>query len=153
MQPVIHIGFTGTQDGMTEAQRRSVEIILRYKEFVGHHGDCVGADAEFHDIARACRGLLWMHIHPPLNQAKRAFCRIDPARDVLERERPNLDRNREIVTQAEIMVATPKQPGPVPRSGTWTTVRYARELGRPLAVVIPNGAIITENGFTWGLDR
>jgi hypothetical protein len=52
-----HIGFTGTRHGMTPAQRHAVSQLIAElaagAAFTAHHGDCVGADAEFHDLCRS----------------------------------------------------------------------------------------------------
>ena len=36
------VGFTGTQDGMTDEQARAFHRVLRVYAGVFHHGDCVG---------------------------------------------------------------------------------------------------------------
>jgi len=56
------IGFTGTQRGMTDAQKNTLRKMVPNDAEL-HHGDCVGTDAEAHDIFRfyglRCVG------HPP----------------------------------------------------------------------------------------
>lgn len=118
--PPLQIGFTGTQHGMGPTQLRALATLLDgVTGATVHHGDCVGADA------------------PPIIEDKRAHC----ACDVLLIPAPYLVRNRAIVDATEVLVATPKGIYEQQRSGTWSTVRYARELGRPLLIVYPNGAI------------
>ena len=69
------VGFTGTKQGMSEFQKRSLyEMLVKFKQdgiLYLHHGDCVGADAEAHDLAKEV-GLL-VAVHPPRNDKKRAF--------------------------------------------------------------------------------
>jgi len=43
----LRIGFTGTQRGMTEAQRAALKAVLTDRSATQfHHGDCIGADAQ-----------------------------------------------------------------------------------------------------------
>jgi hypothetical protein len=68
----VRIGFTGTRQGMTREQERTLrELLSRYKGAVLHHGDAVGSDAEAHNIGVAfgCTVV----IHPPTNGARRAW--------------------------------------------------------------------------------
>lgn len=72
----MRIGFTGTRRGMTEAQGLTLRALLATQhatEF--HNGDCIGADAEAHDIAVAmgCEVV----IHPPIIDAERAWKRSE----------------------------------------------------------------------------
>ena len=150
---MIHIGFTGTQRGMTERQvsavraflTRGVYATLPHQRFRAHHGDCIGADAQFHDIARSfgddCAGI---DIHPCDIKAKRARCTGDVVRPV---KKP-LDRNHDIVAESNVMIATPKEAQMQIHSGTWTTVRYALKAGKPVVIVLPNGSVVYD-GPRW----
>jgi hypothetical protein len=127
------VGFTGSRQGMTQAQREAVvEVLMEATE--AHHGDCVGADREFHEI---CEELgIDVVLHPPTDPKLRAWCHATR----VEEPRPYLERNRQIVKAAELMVATPKEkvePPPSRGQGTWSCIRYARKLKRELLVVFP----------------
>lgn len=129
------IGFTGTQDGMRSAQLATFARILqsRFGEF--HHGDCIGSDKQSHEVARD-----WgfkIILHPPSNPSKRAFCQADEVRE----KKPYLDRNKDIVKETEELIATPSGFEEELRSGTWSTVRYARKLGRRVTIIWPDGSV------------
>lgn len=131
------LGFTGTQFGMTAAQRASLRRLLVERHVtVLHHGDCVGADAQAHEVALELG--IAVELHPPSDESRRAYCRgarrVHPAR-------PYLVRNRAIVESTAALVATPRGDFEVRRSGTWTTVRYARHLRARLTVIWPDGRV------------
>jgi hypothetical protein len=73
------IGFTGTQEGMSEKQRSSLQQVLvgffADGARVFRHGDYVSADAQAHAIAKAIG--FRVVIHPPSDDSKRAFCQGD----------------------------------------------------------------------------
>ena len=124
------VGFTGTRKGMTPEQISKVTAILKYhgaSEF--HHGDCVGADAEAHLVAVGLG--VPVHIHPPINESGRAFC---TGYEKVSNSKPYLDRNKDIVEACELLIAAPDGLQEKVRSGTWSTVRYARERKRVLIV-------------------
>lgn len=138
------LGFTGTQRGMTEKQKNKVRdlfILLDVAEL--HHGDCIGADANAHDIFKCCRKQRIV-LHPPSNPEKRAFCSGNASMPPL----PYLDRNKNIVMATEALIATPGETEEQLRSGTWSTVRFARKLGRPIYLVLPDGSVKEENVIT-----
>jgi hypothetical protein len=89
-----------------------------------------------------------MSIYPCDIEDKRAFCRADPAQDIVHLPRPPLARNDDIVTAAAVMLATPKGMREELRSGTWATIRRARAARKPLAVVFPSGAVVYD-GPPW----
>lgn len=127
------LGFTGTHDGMSLVQKTLFEgVIARLCPREFHHGDCVGADAEAHAIVRRLAPKCDIIIHPPDIDAKRAFCPPDK----LHRPRPYLIRNRAIVFCCDAIAAAPKTMTEELRSGTWSTIRYARKAGKPVHLLI-----------------
>ena len=83
-----HIGFTGTRHGMTPGQRAAVaQLIAELASGVGftaHHGDCVGAGAEFHDLCRAHAGsFIGIHRGPLGDVEHQAGCVGDEQREPL----------------------------------------------------------------------
>lgn len=128
------LGFTGTREGMTPRQNQDLRwllLALDFEEF--HHGDCVGADAEAHDIVRAIYPQVKIVIHPAEGTDHRAFKKGDVILEPL----PPLERNRDIVKASRRMIATPKEPREVLRSGTWATVRYSRQFSKPVDILVP----------------
>jgi hypothetical protein len=135
------IGFTGTREPLTEAQTASLRRLLEQQKTTHgahtlHHGDCVGADATAHAIAKELGYSIV--IHPPTSNAMRA--ELAGEGDVVENPLPYLERNRKIVDAVGALVACPKGPEER-RSGTWFTVRYALRMGVPVVVVWPDGRI------------
>jgi hypothetical protein len=126
---MIRVGFTGTRQGMTEQQQEAIESIVQVLGTVGefHHGDCVGADTQAHDIVARVLPDCSLIVHPPFSVKRRA--------------------NRSIVDNSRILLATPgtdKEEGR--RSGTWATIRYAkkeqrgkRDVQRRIYIIYPDG--------------
>jgi hypothetical protein len=126
------IGFTGTQLGMSQHQEEQFVLKmfeLNPTEF--HHGDCIGADADAHDIVREFFPDVKIVGHIPESNAKRAFKKCDEYRNPL----PYLIRNHNIVDETEFLFGSPKADSEELRSGTWSTIRYARKLNRPHTVL------------------
>src|ERR1700730_19108648 len=68
---MISFGFTGTRQGMTAEQKSALRNFLDGGVGEFHHGDCIGADSEAHDIADECGyGII---LHPPTNYSERAW--------------------------------------------------------------------------------
>jgi hypothetical protein len=124
---------------MTEAQRIAVASMLRVLDpMFGHHGDCVGADADFDALCRAHH--IDRIIHPPTMDVHRAWCG-DDAFDVHDPADYH-QRNRDIVRMSQVMIATPFEAEPQKRGGTWHTIRFARDQGVDLYVVLPGGHVL-----------
>lgn len=141
----LRIGFTGTQQGMTTAQKEAIRDILHGVSFIAIHGGCVGADADFHDLCvqmRECDGII---IHPSNIPGKQMRLASDAKLMWVHAPRTPLERNRSIIQDSDRMLATPKEDRMVIRSGTWTTIRYARDAKRPLCIVDRFGHVHPEN--------
>ena len=135
------LGFTGSQTGMSRPQHLFIQSYIQQTQpsiCSTHHGDCVGADAEFNDICIDAN--VSVTLHPPTNDEKRAFCSADQVRTPL----PFLERNKKIVDACSLLIACPNGPEK-PRSGTWATIRHARRQKRRLIIVMPNGEPQFEN--------
>ena len=127
------IGFTGTRRGMTEAQRKALRTLLLTGSGKFHHGDAIGADAEAHDIAVALGHAV--AIHPATLPDQRAF---KSASDIRSPRAP-LVRNKAIARETNVLIAAPGERDEQLRSGTWATIRHARRLKRPIAIIFPDG--------------
>lgn len=126
------IGFSGTRAGMTIKQETELMAYLALHGTYLHHGDCIGADAQAHSIARSL--LIPICIHPPINESKRAFC---TEYSCIYTPRDYILRNHQIVDACETLIACPKTEEEVWRSGTWATIRYARKKGKPVIILKP----------------
>lgn len=137
------LAFTGTRRGMTPEQQQAVRGLLRqfYSGWDVVHGDCVGADADFH--ALALQNGSAVTLRPCTLTAQRAFCQ--GAAVTFEPEAP-IARNHKIVDGGSVLLATPGEDGEVLRSGTWATIRYAQKQKKPVVVVWPNGVFQTFGG-------
>ena len=132
----MHIGFTGTRRGMTAAQEAVLRTILAsFGAAVLHHGDCIGADAQAHDVATSLG--LEVVVHPPDIDTQRAW----KTASMMREPKPYLVRNKDIVRQTEMLIAASAEAEEQHRSGTWSTVRYARRSGRAIYVIGPDGTV------------
>lgn len=122
---------------MTVDQVVTVDGLLQYDLIASwaHHGDCIGADVDFHRLARL-NGLK-VHGHPPINPSKRAWCEFDE----IEEEKEYIDRNHDIVRAVDFMIACPQGFKEELRSGTWATIRYFKGTGCPGKIVWPDGSV------------
>jgi len=135
------LGFTGTRLGMTQYQKKifyqlAKEIDL--KQF--RHGDCIGSDKQAHTAIRRLKSKSIIVGHPPKYQKYRAFCKCD----ILTKPDNYLERNKAIVDNSDILIATPNGKEKL-RSGTWSTIRYARKKQKPIYIIFPNGNVKKEN--------
>jgi hypothetical protein len=142
---IIRIGFSGPRGGMNQIQIQNLYTYLAQVALLndhdpdvqgieGRHGDCLGSDIAFHVLVTALR---WRTvIHPPANDRYRAFCKGDEIRP----PKPYLTRDWDIALETGELLATPDCP-PRRGSGTWTTISYAIQLGRPVKMFFPDGTI------------
>lgn len=117
----------------TQLRNIFLDLIMNWKDVQFHHGDCLGADSEAHDIAIELRiGIII--IHPPANPYKRAFCfnRHHNRSAVIQvPEKDYITRNHDIVNETEVLIVAPRTMVEELRSGTWATFRFAKKLGKP----------------------
>ncbi len=125
MTEPLHVGFSGTRHGMTSDQWVAVHRVLREvtesRKFFAHHGDCIGADAQFSEICNSMLGLATMVVHPGPPSRFSAGCRAS----IRLNPKPNLERNQDIVDASHVMIVAPLERWPQPRGGTWWTFRAA----------------------------
>jgi hypothetical protein len=143
---LIKIGYSGSRHGMTKPQLLAVYGYLNHVLLVNwndpdidgieaHHGDCTGGDAQFHVIATVlgCRTVA----HPPVNTRLRAWCPADEIRE----PKDYLPRDWDIASETGELLATPATETRKPGSGTWATIGYAVQLGRPAKAFTPDGML------------
>ena len=135
---MIKIGFTGTRHGMNEGQLKELKNIIKSKEIEEfHHGMCVGSDKQSHDFIKSEK--IKIVGHPPTYKKFMAECDCDIAMKPFD----YLQRNKNIVDNSDILIATPDCKEKV-RSGTWSTVRYARKQGKKIYIIHKNGRVTIE---------
>ena len=134
------IGFTGSRHGMTKVQHaRATGIMLSENVKECLHGGCVSADAEFHKICLSIGSIAisvfrghptgqpnytkyWGKLASSINVAH-----IEPA--------PFLERNRRIVNNCDLLIATPSTDSSKGKGGTWYTIGYAKDNDVPVLVL------------------
>ncbi len=138
--PALHVtapqvGFVGTVSGMTGAQLRSLQIVLmEYGPVEVHLAGRRGADEQVDEIADRLR--LWRMVHPSSTPGEAPAC----TGDVLYPAKPEDERFSDIVDAVGVLVAAPHNAHPVPGCRTWQTVQRARDVGRPVVLVRPDGS-------------
>jgi len=133
----MNVGFTGTQRGTTAKQTEGVRNLL-FKFYTAWtpnwflHGDCIGADQTAAIMSTKIGYKQW--VFPGKIPRLRAYAlwdRVEPEDDFLV-------RNRKIVNQSQVLIAAPALPYEVIRSGTWSTVRFARtQVDKRILIVYP----------------
>lgn len=137
------VGFTGTQSGMTKKQKKAfVKLILSFSLMTFNHGDCIGADADAHDLVVEHTSYFSIGIYPPINVSKCAWKQAPMSIRYPPKE--YLARNRDIVDASQVLIATPKEVEEQLRSGTWSTVRYAKKQKIPVYIIFPDGSVREE---------
>lgn len=144
---MIVIGFTGTRKNLTDKQLSWVwEMLSIPNVYAVHHGGCVGGDLAAHQAALD-NEVPNIHVHPPLNKRLYAAeCHKRGMPGVVHWEAKNfIQRNMDVVDCSDILLATPRGYVEELRSGTWSTVRYARKISKPIYICYPDGIVKPEN--------
>ena len=137
----MHLGITGTRKGMTEAQFNVIKALITEDDCVTHlhEGDCIGVDAQLTHMYQVLRPEVKIVRHPPIKKNSQYGGYYDETRE----PKGYLERDKDNVNESEYLWAVPDGPEKI-RSGTWTTVRYARQKGIPIAIILPSGGVIYE---------
>jgi len=140
------IGFTGTRNGLTEKQNAGLFIMLQKlkEEKIESisHGGCKGADTSFH-LMISPQYVNKIFIHPGDILQFDFWNNLDGSFKVFE-PRPYLERNKTIVNDSDLMFVCPDGYKEKIRSGTWSTYRYAKKLGKKIIIIYPDGGIKNE---------
>ena len=132
------IGFTGTRHGMSDEQLQEFKNLILSKEIEEfHHGVCIGSDKQAHDCVKQEK--IKIVGHPPSFKKFMTDCDCD----VFMKPDDYLRRNKNIVDETEILIATPDTKERV-RSDTWSTVRYARKQHKKIYIIHKNGRVTIE---------
>lgn len=135
----MNLGFTGTRNGMSDAQAAVFEGMLTDVS-VFRHGSCQGADVEAARIIRKVYGqkVKIIALPGPDDDHYRQDSGVD---DEVLPGRTHFARNRAIVAGSDMMIATPAANTWQERGGTFYTANYSIKVGKPLIVIWPDGSI------------
>lgn len=125
----MRLSFTGTQAGMTKKQHEQLSAFMREQDpLLLIHGACIGADDEADKLA--CLYRMSRLAFPATIKSKRIPDSVLQQRGPISimPEAPALKRNKSIIWAGDILIACPKEPKEVLRSGTWSCIRYAQTL-------------------------
>ena len=118
------LGFTGTREGMSPYQKTEfVRLLTEIQPTEFHHGMCVGADAEAHELVRRHLPNTKIIGHRP---EKSDLIAKGLLYDDIMTAQPYLTRNRNIVNASDKFIGCPLGPE-IARSGTWQAIRFARK--------------------------
>lgn len=139
---MLKIGFTGTRHGMSNVQKKELKKIVDNKDFCEfHHGRCVGSDEQAHEYIETIKDARSIKIvgHPPKFKGSMSHCKCD----YMMKADEYLKRNHNIVDHTDILIATPDTKEKL-RSGTWSTIRYARKKEKRIYIIHKNGRVTIE---------
>lgn len=141
------VGITGPRNGPNNNQynwlRHIIDSLPSSCHYF-HHGDCFGVDEQGATFAKSAE--FTIVAHPPLNTKYQ-----QPNKSLNDTVLPPKDylvRNHDIVNTVDLMLALPNTYNEVLRSGTWATMRYAKNTKRDMIVIWPNGNR-TINTINW----
>lgn len=137
------IGVTGSRLGATEYQLDTFKhIIDRLNIDVFHHGMCKGVDKICSDIVRLQSPDTYIIAHPPLIDT---YIAENVIYDKLEDKYEYLERNKHIVDNCNLLIALPNTDKEQLRSGTFSTIRYAKKKGMKVIIIYPKRIEVIDN--------
>lgn len=141
------IGFTGSRLGLLLPQRERLSWFLKgLKPTMFVHGDGGHSDALAHSIVESAFPRCYIDVWPSTAGGGAVTYFGTKGRIEVHKAMPPLDRNRVIVSRIHGLVACPQRDTEDwDGSGTWATVRYARELGCPVYIILGDGGVIRDS--------
>lgn len=131
---------------MTTEQRSVVNRLLwEWLPDEVHHGDCVGADAEFAEMCAALvpRPRIVAHPGESAKGGENHLRANSPHNDDVLPTKTHFARNRDmvdlLVADSDALVGTPADEEWQPHGGTWYTLDYAIKQGVKVINVSPSG--------------
>jgi hypothetical protein len=160
---IVHVGVTGTRAHMPPWQRHAWDqLIYAFKptntgwgicthpraKVELHHGCCKGADTEAHYLAAKYGYDVSLHPADGVDEWQEMTL-MPVGRGIAYVPKSTKDRNQAIVCISDVLLAAPRFPENdvrSKRSGTWQTVRMARDEGLlPIYYAMPDGVLYVEN--------
>ncbi len=135
------VGFTGTRDALADAQMIALVDWIAANPM---HGACLGADATAALQVKAKYGRQVQVIAHPGHLPHLTSQPAIAVSQVTYSPENTLRRNRRIVDVCDLLLACPKGPEEQ-RSGTWSTIRYARKVGRRVTIIWPDGSVTRDS--------
>jgi hypothetical protein len=151
------IGVTGTRAHMPPWQRDAwSQLVYCFKPLTDnrhhplarvemHHGCCKGADTEAHYLG--AKYAYDVSLHPASGVDEWQEMLFPVGNGTTYPEATTAERNRTIVEMSHVLLAAPRFPEDdrrSRRSGTWQTVRMAREAKIPIYYAMVNGTLYRE---------
>jgi hypothetical protein len=136
--PLLVAQGTPNDDRIYDEVRRRLAELKAAGATTFNHGLCIGADEQ----AAAIADELGYYVvafpgYSSKNPGSRLFRSEFQGNDETRPEKTCTARDRDIVNESDLMLGAPKTPEEQLRSGTWTTLRYAKKVGRPREVIDP----------------
>lgn len=139
------LAFTGTRQGMTDAQRQTVKRLLEtLKPTEVHHGDCVGSDDDFANICHNLDARPRIVAHPGKSATgmdDHDLRAHNAHNDEILPIETHFKRNRTMVKLSPVLIATPYESAHQKTGGTWYTIDLAKKSQSTVFVVWPDGSV------------
>ena len=139
------VGITGTSRGPTPRQHDAMRYFLSkmpMTRFV--HGAAPGVDTLAHHIVRRFHPDICIEVHPSNLPTRSSILTMPMGNMEVWPEQDPLERDRVMVGRVWGLLAVPNTDVEVVSSGTWSTVRYGREIGLPVYLVTQSGRIVRD---------
>lgn len=145
------VSFTGTaSDPLGRPQLDAVRAVLLLSYAAGarwfRFGLCINADEQAARLARDIGYRLHGYPGRAVGEPGRSALDCDVLEPLPPRRDRELTRNRSLAADGDLLLAAPRQPRMVLRSGTWATVRYAHRELKPVLLALPGGRLALSHG-------